>query len=178
MSSYLTIEFDKTSPIISVFAPRYTTNDVFNTITIESNEKLAEYQDVVIVDSEGNEHGVTFERANDKQYIGNIKFYNLPLGLTRINARMKDDVDNYSNTAYAIIDIKTSIDTIIVRASHLKSFDAKVYEQKSASSIVIVTTKGMEVISSSESASSIVIVTTTKGMEVISSSENIQEGFK
>lgn len=109
MPSYFIIELDTTSPIIEVYAPRYTTNNITNKITIESNENLAQYQDIYIIDSKGVRHDYTFKRDSDNTYVGVVKFSNYPLGIATIYARMKDEVDNFSNVASASIEIKENV---------------------------------------------------------------------
>lgn len=107
-SSCVLIELDTTSPQIAIYAPRYTTQDIVNEIVIEANEALADYQDVYAVDSGGVRHDYTFEQAEPQQFVGLIRFNDFPLGIATIYARLKDDVDNYSETASATLLVKES----------------------------------------------------------------------
>jgi hypothetical protein len=109
MPNYVLIELDTTSPQIEVFAPRYTTDDIINKITIESNEKLANYQEVYVIDSKGLRHDYTFSRDSENTFTGIIRFINYPLGIATIYARMKDEVDNFSNIASTSIEIKEGL---------------------------------------------------------------------
>lgn len=109
MTSYIQIELDTTKPEISLYAPRYTTEDITNVITIEADEALSSYQEVYVIDSVGNRHDYTFEKESSHQYVGRVRFNTLPLGICTIYARMKDDVDNTSDLASASIELKKSI---------------------------------------------------------------------
>jgi hypothetical protein len=109
MPSYVTLELDTTSPTIEIFAPKYTTETITNVITIESNEKLAKYQDIYVIDSKGVRHDYTFEKDSDNTYVGIIRFNNYPIGIATIYARMKDEVDNFSNVATSSIEIKEGL---------------------------------------------------------------------
>ena len=113
--SHILLELDTTPPIINLYAPRYTINDSINVITIESNEKLAHYQDITLTDSQNNTHALTFQRESDTRYIGEINFNNFPLGEVYISAKMKDEVDNLSATVSAVIEIKANIEAIRVK---------------------------------------------------------------
>lgn len=107
-SSCVFIELDTTSPQIAVYAPRYTTADIVNEIVIEANESLSEYQDIYAIDSVGVRHDYTFQRVADDQFVGLIRFNDFPLGITTIYARLKDDVDNFSETVQATLLVKES----------------------------------------------------------------------
>jgi len=108
MSSYLVIDFDTTSPQIEIFSPRYTTKDVVNEIAIQSDETLSNFQEVYALDSNGVRHDYTFLQVQGNQYIGQIRFNDFPYGIATIYARMKDEVDNYSDLIYKSIEIKES----------------------------------------------------------------------
>jgi hypothetical protein len=117
MSSYITIELDTTSPKVEVFAPKYTTDDIINTITVEASEKLANYQDIYVIDSNGVRHDYTFERDSDTTFVGVIRFVNYPLGIATIYARMKDEVDNFSNVASTSVEIKEGLTLLSLEIS-------------------------------------------------------------
>jgi len=120
MSNYVIVEFDNTPPVIKIHAPRFTTRSANNIIIIESNENLSEYQDIYAIDKNGSRHDFTFARESEKKYLGNLKFENFPIGITNIHARMKDDVDNYSNLVIHSINILESI-----RIVHAKTKDVE-----------------------------------------------------
>lgn len=107
--SYVVLEIDTTNPTVSIYAPNYTTQDVVNTITIEANEPVSDYQDIYLIDSLDNRHDYTFSKESDNQYVGRVRFNNLPLGVHTLYARLKDEVDNYSNVAIKSIEIKESL---------------------------------------------------------------------
>lgn len=116
-SSCVFIELDTTSPQIAIYAPRYTTQDIVNEIVIEANEALADYQDVYAVDSGGVRHEYTFEQAQPQQFVGLIRFNDFPLGIATIYARLKDDVDNYSETVSATLLVKESTPSLNLEIS-------------------------------------------------------------
>lgn len=117
MASYVILGFDTTPPQLQVYAPRYTTNETLNTITIESNEPLGEYQDIYIIDNSGTRHNLTFQRVTSRQYVGNIILNFVPNGIVSLYARMKDDVDNFSNVVTTVIEVRTGLDTGFAKVS-------------------------------------------------------------
>lgn len=144
MSSYVIVELDTTAPHIDIYAPRYTTRESLNIITIESDEALAEYQDVYVLDKNGDRHNFTFNRDTDNQYIGIIKFNTMPLGIVQIFARMKDEVDNFSNVASATIEIKNTLQSAVAKVNDKARFIVKIQESKS--DIIRVTDKNRKVV--------------------------------
>jgi len=117
MSSYLLIDLDTTKPEIFIYAPRYTTEEITNVITIEANEALSTYQEIYVIDSAGQRHDYTFEKESDNNFVGRIRFNNLPLGIAIIHARVTDEVDNVSDLALSAIDIKKSITLLSLEIS-------------------------------------------------------------
>jgi len=106
-----------------MYAPKYTTREVENIITIESNEVLAQYQDVYVIDKNGDRHDYTFDRETDTELTGVIKFSNFPFGIATIYARLKDEVDNFSNVISASIEIKESLTLLNLE---IRNFNANV----------------------------------------------------
>lgn len=109
MTSYVLIELDTSPPIIEIFAPRYVTRDSLNTITITSSEPLSNYQDIYALDSYGTRVNFTLQKISDVEYTGIIQFGDFQIGIIQLYARMKDDVDNFSNVISIPIEIKLSI---------------------------------------------------------------------
>lgn len=109
MSSFVIIELDTTPPQIEVYAPRYTTDAITNEITIESNEPLASYQEIYIIDSNGDKYDYTFEQKDEDTFVGIIRFNNIAMGIATIYVRMKDGVDNFSNVVSKAIEIKKEL---------------------------------------------------------------------
>lgn len=152
MSSYVILELDTTAPHIDIYAPSYTTSSALNIITIEADETLAEYQDIYVIDNKGNRHDFTFNRDSDNQYVGAVRFNTMPLGIVQIYARMKDEVDNFSNVASATIEIKNTLQSATAKVSDIsrlnasvnehKSERAKVYEKSRKVTVSDITTKG------------------------------------
>lgn len=110
MSSFIYIEFDRTPPEVEIYAPSYTTRELVNEITIEANEHIADdHHEIYVIDSNGDRHDYTFEKELDNRFVGFIKFSNFPMGIATIYARMKDDVDNFSNLVDKSIEIKENL---------------------------------------------------------------------
>lgn len=109
MANYVIITLDTTPPKIRIYAPKYTTKSIYNEIIIESNEELAEYQDIYAIDPKGDKHNLTFQRETDKRLVGVVRFNDMSDGIVAIHARVKDVVGNISNLASATIEIKDSI---------------------------------------------------------------------
>lgn len=107
-SSWILLELDTTPPEIEIYSPRYTTREIENEIRIVSNEKLSTYQDIYVIDSQGNRHDYTFQ-YNEDEFIGHIRFNELPYGICTIYAQLKDEVDNFSPLVSKSIEIKESL---------------------------------------------------------------------
>lgn len=120
MTSYVLIELDTTPPDINIYVPSYTTNDLTNEIIIESNESLSNYQEVYVIDSNGDKHDYVFEKVSDKQFLGIVKFANFPMGTSTIYARMKDEVDNLSEIASKSFVIKESLTLLVLDIKDLQ----------------------------------------------------------
>lgn len=97
MSNFFMLELDTTGPQIEIFVPSYTLSYIETEIRIQSNENLALYQDIYIIDSKGKKRNYIFEHNGD-HLLGKMTFNEYPSGIVTINARLKDDVDNFSNT--------------------------------------------------------------------------------
>lgn len=95
-SNYLILELDTTAPTLYIYAPSYTTRSAVTPITIEANETLASYQDIYIVDAEGNKKDLTFTHEGSS-LVGELSFNDYPLGIATLYVRLKDDVDNVSS---------------------------------------------------------------------------------
>lgn len=109
MSSYIMLEIDTTQPNIEIYAPSYTTTDIVNEITINSDEALSDYQEIYAIDGNGVRHDYTFQKKSGNQLIGYAKFSGCPLGIVTLYARVKDEVDNISNLISKTINIASSV---------------------------------------------------------------------
>lgn len=136
MSSYVIVELDTTAPHIDIYAPRYTTRDVVNIITIESNETLADYQEIYIVDSNEVRHDLTFNRESDTRYVGAVRFNNISIGIVQIFARMKDEVDNFSNSVIKTIEVKNSLKSAVARVKDISLYTVNIKDAESHRTIV------------------------------------------
>lgn len=125
MANYVIIEFDTSPPLIEIFAPRYTTRESLNTITIVSNEPLADYQDIYTIDNAGNRRNFTLQKVSDTEFTGEIQFSDFSIGIIQLYARMKDDVDNFSNVVSAPIEIKLSLELVRVKVSDRSLLNVK-----------------------------------------------------
>lgn len=99
MSNFFMLELDTTGPQIDIYMPTYTLSYIETEIRIQSNENLALYQDIYIIDSKNERRKYIFEHCGD-YLLGKITFNEYPSGIVTIYARLKDDVYNFSNTAY------------------------------------------------------------------------------
>lgn len=106
--SYLLLELDTTPPEIEIIAPRYTTHDITNEITITANEPLSSFQEIYTIDSQGNRFNHTFKH-NGNEFIGSIRFNELSFGVATIYAQLKDEVGNPSALVSKPIEIKESL---------------------------------------------------------------------
>lgn len=112
MRNYVLIELDRTPPQINIYAPRYTTKEIVNTIIIESNEPLSNYQEIYVIDYDGVRHDYTFSKDGENRYIGNIRFANFNYGIVTLYARLQDNVGNISSVTSFPIEIKDSISSL------------------------------------------------------------------
>lgn len=97
-NNFFTLELDTTGPEIEIFMPNYTLPSIETEIIIQSNEQLSQYQEIYLIDSENKRYDFIFENRGNYLY-GSTYFNNIAFGISTIHARLKDDVDNYSNTA-------------------------------------------------------------------------------
>lgn len=114
MSSYFTLTLDTTPPNIEIYAPTYSNRQSNNTITVVSNEKLSDFQDIYIIDHDGVRHDVIFSFDGDKTFTGNVVFSNYPIGMLTIYAQLKDTVNNMSNLASFNLTIITTDDSLML----------------------------------------------------------------
>ena len=96
MDNYFVLELDTTSPTFDIIAPSYTNSDIKTEIRIEANEVLLNYQEIYLIDSEGQRIDVTFSYEGVSCLIGELYFNNFPVGITTIYCRLKDEVGNIS----------------------------------------------------------------------------------
>lgn len=121
MASYVQITFDRTNPKIDIYAPRYTTDEVVNIVTVEADEPLSTYQEFYIEDNKGVIHNYTFVQIEPHIYMGRIKLSNMPYGILKLYARVRDEVDNQSNLEMATIELKESLHFLTMAEAHRSS---------------------------------------------------------
>lgn len=109
MSSFVYIELDTSPPEIRIYAHSYTTKDLINTIRIESNEATSDARETYVIDSNGVKHDFTFKKEEANLLIGEISFFNFPLGKATIYAKLEDTVGNMSDLVSKAIEIKESL---------------------------------------------------------------------
>jgi hypothetical protein len=114
MVNYVLIELDTIPPEINIYLPPYTTNDLINQILIEADETLSNYQEIYVIDSNGERHDYTFEKIDSNKFEGIVKFATLPIGTCVIYARMKDEVDNFSNIVSKSFVVKESLTLLVL----------------------------------------------------------------
>jgi len=92
MPSFFLLELDTTAPTISIALPTWTTRTTVPVI-ITSNEELDNFQDIYMVDSEGNRFDSTFLYLDDS-FEGIVDFSSAASGRATIYARLRDTVRN------------------------------------------------------------------------------------
>lgn len=92
MPSFFLLELDTTAPTISIALPTWTTRTTVPVI-ITSNEGLDNFQDIYMVDSEGNRFDSTFLYLDDS-FEGIVDFSSAASGRATIYARLRDTVRN------------------------------------------------------------------------------------
>jgi hypothetical protein len=107
--SYVVLTIDTTNPTIEIYAPSYTTHDITNVIRIESNEPISNYQEFYVIDSNNVRYDYTFIQEDENTWIGRVRFNDLPYGVHTLYARVKDEVDNYSNLAVKPFELRESL---------------------------------------------------------------------
>lgn len=111
MVSVIFLELDTTAPILKIFAPNYTTRSSNTPILVESNEPIANEQEIYIIDSQGKKHDLTFTHNGDTLH-GELSFSGYPLGIATLNIRLMDSVYNKSDIyshSFAIIESEVLI---------------------------------------------------------------------
>jgi hypothetical protein len=111
MSNYIRIQLDTTLPEVEILAPNYTTREEVNSIIIQANEALSTYQEVYVIDNNGNRYDYTFNHQGD-HLTGQITFNDLPYGVTTIYAQVKDVVWNQSHLVSKSINLIESTDLL------------------------------------------------------------------
>jgi len=140
MSSYFTLEFDSTSPHLTITMPTRTIPQNVVEIEIKSNEILATYQDIYIIDAVGIRHDYIFNKLDDYTYYGLVDFQTFPLGIATLYVRLKDEVFNESelyskniNVGYIVEQIECFISmkernsnvSMVERESNVNIFERK-----------------------------------------------------
>lgn len=108
MGASFILELDTTGPVIEAFGPSYATNLYPETITIEANENLADYQDIYFIDAAGTRHDVIFSYQTN-QFVGIVYFSLFAPGIATMYARLMDKVNNLSNTAVYHVNVVNSV---------------------------------------------------------------------
>lgn len=97
MTSYIILTLDTTAPNVEVLIPNYTTQQIRTEIRLVANEPLGEWQEIYVIDSQGDRHDLTFLHDNEtNEYVGQVFFEGYPLGIATIYATLVDEVGNKS----------------------------------------------------------------------------------
>lgn len=112
MSNYFYLELDTTAPPLEIIAPSYTIRGITTEILIESNEPLMDWQDIKIIDGAGVEHKVIFKFDGDR-FIGQLNFVGMSVGICTIQAVLRDEVGNTTDTAIKSINVLPQQDIFI-----------------------------------------------------------------
>jgi len=92
MPSFFLLELDTTAPTISIALPTWTTRTTVPVI-ITSNEELDNFQEIYMIDSEGNRTDATFLYLGTS-FEGIIDFSGAASGRATIYASLRDTVRN------------------------------------------------------------------------------------
>lgn len=115
MEGYFTLILDTTGPVITAYSPQYSDRNHSNEIRFVSNETLANYQNIYIIDSQGVTHNVIFSFNGIDEYTGNVVFSNYPMGVASIYGQFKDDVGNLSNISITQVNIISTLDALVLK---------------------------------------------------------------
>lgn len=127
MTSYIKVRLDTTSPLFSVYAPKYTTPDFDNPITVESNEPIGK-ADIWVIDAKGERTDYTLAmKGNNLE--GTIQFTDYPTGITNLFVQLEDKVGNKSEPIQSIIEIKTTLQRLRVKLKHEPLTTMKITER-------------------------------------------------
>lgn len=107
MSSFFTLWLDTTPPQLEVVMPSYTLPQIYTQIDIYSNEILSSYQEIYLIDSNGDRFDYTFANYGDRLQ-GTVRFNNVAIGMATMYIRLKDEVGNISDTYIKNILIRES----------------------------------------------------------------------
>lgn len=110
--SYIHLKLDTTAPTIEISAPKYTTREMMNVITIKANERIAKVGKLHVTDPQGFTKNLDFSLSGDT-IKGIIRFNDLALGNSTLYVQVYDDVWNMS-------DLYTHTFVIKENLSHLK----------------------------------------------------------
>jgi hypothetical protein len=99
MSNSFLLELDTTPPQINIICPPRTIPNNTLEIQIQSNENLGDWQEIFIIDNNNVKHDLILSKINSKTYLGYIDFSEYPIGLAKIHAILKDEVNNASDIA-------------------------------------------------------------------------------
>lgn len=95
IASFFELELDTTPPNIEILSPSYTTKSASIEIMIEADEELSSYQNIYLVDNNGETHPLVFKHMGN--YLEGVIATNMiPVGVATIYAQLKDTVDNIS----------------------------------------------------------------------------------
>lgn len=134
MSSFFLLELDTTPPVTQIYCPPYVASTSVFDIEIISNEKLMSCQEIVLIDSQGIAHPLTFLQTSDTTLIGEIATENLPLGETTLSVTLTDEVKNESTTYKKFRIINASTLKIISTTTGMKTADDISYMMLNVSS--------------------------------------------
>lgn len=115
--SFISLELDTTPPEIEIYSPTYVTRETDNVITILGTEELSTYQEIYIVDSQGNRFDYTFTHDNNS-FVGKVKLNELSLGYATLYVRVKDTVGNATDLVSHVIEIKENLSRLKMNISH------------------------------------------------------------
>jgi hypothetical protein len=120
---HFTLDLDTTNPSIILATPNYGVKNKPMYIRVESDKPLDSFQFMYMIDANRNTHPITLSHEGT-YYAGLIDLTNLPKGVTRVYARVRDELHNVSDEIYQAFYLaeKTSVNVklnLSVRDIHI-----------------------------------------------------------
>lgn len=137
MGNWFILELDTTPPSIQIISPVYTTREIITSIIIKANEQLSLYQEVYIIDSNGDRFDLILDHNGDT-LVGEVYLNMVNPGIATIYCRVKDIVYNMSSLISKTLmifkehSLKVSLDEIEGKVKTY-SYEAYTYSESSSS---------------------------------------------
>ncbi len=104
-NNWFTLTLDTTPPQVEIIAPYYSILTSKLPVEVVANEELDHWQEVYLIDANGDRYDFTFQHRGNKFY-GLVDLSSVTLGIATLYVRVRDVVHNVSDLNSATIDIK------------------------------------------------------------------------